>query len=134
MALNKSTNKVSVMKGPTGGRIAVGLQDPQVGMVSQYGTILAIQTGSGEAIISRGSSSGLYPVVFLEIGYIAASSNFGFASGHGNAVSFGHYSHPFTNFSPLGSGSISSYKLGVNNVEPDVRTFPLAGVPSLIAN
>ena len=130
MPINRSSNKISVVKYFGSG--AIGLINPKVGMVTDYGSILAIENGSGTVVISRGTSSGVYNPVHLQLAYSSASGNFGFESGHNGAVKFGHYREFPTGFTK-GSGNISGYKLGVNSgVDVDIKQ--LTNFPSVITN
>lgn len=96
MAINYSTSKIRVVKLLKSDAV-VGVMDPQVGMVTNYGKILSMDSGNYQVTVGVGkfaaAGSGTVKQKFyphqLEITYAQATGSYGFPSSTGS-VQFGH--------------------------------------------
>ena len=96
MAINYSMNKVRVRKLLKTDAV-VGLMDPQVGMITDYGKILSLDSGNYQVTVGVGqgalAGNGTVQQKFyphqLSITYTAATGSYSFPSSNGS-VQFGH--------------------------------------------
>ncbi len=110
MTINYSSNKIRVSKLFKSDSI-IGLMDPQVGMLTDYGKILSLDSGNYQVTVGVGAlalaGSGTVKQKFyphdLKITYIAATGSYGFPSSTGS-IQFGH-GHSFPTGIPFNAGS-----------------------------
>jgi len=132
MAVNKSQNKVQVIKayGESG---AIGYCDPQVGMLTQYGKILSLDSGNFTVVVGVGSGAiagngrvpwRYYPI-YLEVASGEAGRSVAWPTGVG-CVQIGHNRGFLAGGSPKGVASGVSYLGG----DGSIYTYGRVGSPT----